>query len=112
MLFKWSNYYICQINDASSDEEIREICWDCLDMLCEAGFMKPPAIMKLDDKHGLVRTLSLHHIILRSKAELDQLKEGLSSAGVLEILQKHPQLLKTLFTSEGLTPLTPGTLSV
>lgn len=44
---------------------------------------------------------------MQVKAELDQIKEGLSDAGVLEMMTKHPDLFKPLFVHME-DPLTAG----
>ena len=49
----------------------------------------------------LVKALTLHHIILRLKAELDQhlLQDGLSTLGVASTLASNPTVFEPLFTA-------------
>ena len=82
-------------------------------MLLECGFVKPISGIRLYDKDSLVRTLCLHHMILKSKAELDQLKEGLGTLGVATAMESMPDVFIHLFTSnEDNSQLTPGIIFV
>ena len=56
----------------------------------------------------LVKALTLHHIISRSKAELDQLRDGLSTLGVASALASNPTLFEPLFTAIEDVELTSG----
>lgn len=50
----------------------------------------------------------LHHCLLRSKAGLDQLRSGLSTLGVLDVMCKHPTALEPYFVAGKQPPLTAG----
>ncbi len=39
--------------------------------LIECGISKPPTCITFEDKIGLVQSLTLHHAILKAKAEID-----------------------------------------
>ena len=52
------------------------------ELLLECGYYKPPSVVDLNDKEEIVKAVSLHHVIFKSKAELDQLKDGLQTLGV------------------------------
>ncbi len=45
--------------------------------------------------------VALHHVILRSKAELDQFCEGLDLSGVLNAVKCHPSLTRNFFNIDG-----------
>ena len=82
-------------------------------MLMECGFVKPTSVIKLRDKGDLVRTLCLHHLILKSKAELDQLKEGLHNLRVAAAIESMPDTFWYLFTSNvEESQLTPGIIII
>ena len=102
-------YIIMQICAASTNEEVRIICEDNSDMLVDCGFTKPPLFIGLADRPALVKAISLHHIILKRKAELDQLRDGLGTLGVADALKSHPSLFEPIFIASGQTELTPGT---
>lgn len=61
-----------------------------------------------EDIPTVVQTVALHLVILNSKAELDQLAEGMSCLGVLAAIRKSPHLLQSYYTLDGATKLTAG----
>ena len=70
---------------------------------CKCGWIKPSPLVK--EKVDIA--MSLHHVILRSKAELDH---GLYACGVLAAAKQHPDLARTFFTIDGQGYLMTGTL--
>ena len=78
-----------------------------VETIVESGFTKAPMTITLKDKEDIIKALCLHHIILKCKAELDQLKEGLRVLGVATAIEVIPETFQSLFTaSEEI--LTPG----
>lgn len=77
-------------------------------MTIESGFSKPVSIMTMDDREELVHIVALHYTLLRSKAELDQLKMGLQSVGVADAMKAYPDLFEGFFTEVGMKCLTAG----
>ena len=65
-------------------------------------------LVKEKDKVDIIQTMSLHHVILRSKAEIDQFCDGLQACGVLGAVRQHPDLGRPFFTIEGQGHLTTG----
>ena len=55
--------------------------------------------LKIADKEELFLTISLYLFILKSKAELDQLKEGLQFLGVGYLMSRLKDTMKPLFLS-------------
>ena len=53
------------------------------------------ATLDLCNQEELKRVLCVHHILLKSKPELDQLREGLGALRVLEIMEKNPSCLES-----------------
>ena len=51
--------------------------------------------MSIKDKELIANALGMHYVIYMSKAELDQLKEGMHMLGVLELLQKNSAVMRT-----------------
>lgn len=80
------------------------------ELLIECGFNKSISTIKLTDKDCIVNIISLHHLILKVKAELDQLKSGLEILGVAAAMKAHSELFQPLFTNMGRAKLTPGML--
>lgn len=76
--------------------------------LVECGFTKPSARITFGDKSEIVQAVALHHVILRSKAELDQFCDGLALCGVLQAIKCHSSLTRNYFTIDGFQQLTSG----
>ena len=60
---------------------------------------------------NIVQTVTLHKVILSSLAELSQFQEGLSTLGVANALQNHPDLLHSYCCCDHDDKLTPGNTS-
>ena len=97
-----------QINLAATDKEIQTAAMNAMDTLLECGFCKPFASLSLSDREEMLHAMALHFIILRPKAELDQLREGLASVGVAEYMELYAEILKPLFVSTTGGPLRAG----
>lgn len=78
------------------------------ELLIDCGYSKPIPMITLMDKDSIVNTISLHHLILKVKAELDQLRSGLETLGVAAAMKLNPKLFQPLFTRNGQIELTPG----
>ena len=70
------------------DSEEFELRFDC-------GVCQPASSLTLSDKEMIISSITLHHIILSCKAELDELKKGLSSLNFLDLL-KHNDCIRSL----------------
>jgi len=73
-------------------------------------YCKPSSAVGLEDKEGITKAMSLHFLIFKAKAELDQLKDGLRTLGAAGAIQAMPDTFLPLFTAD-LTEgamLTPG----
>ena len=79
-----------------------------IDLLTSCGFKKPVTKCTRVDVPTIVQTVTLQHVILDSKAELDQLSEGLCALGVLDVIKTSPNLLRPLLTRSGAVKLTAG----
>lgn len=80
-----------------------------IDFLLEAGYSKPALTLKMEDKVEVVHTMCLHHAILKSKAELDQLIQGLETHGVHALMKKYPLILESFFVYRKEDDITAGT---
>ena len=74
----------------------------------ESGLTTPLALVRLEDKGSIVKTVALHHVILRTKAEIDQFSIGLKVLGVLDAIQKNRQLFQKYFCLDGAEHMTSG----
>ena len=97
-----------QIEAASDVHSLREICFKAIDVTLDAGYTLPVTSIEIEGRKELVRTLMLHHVLLRNKAVLDQLKSGLSTLGILDAMCKHPNAFEPYFVAEKQKKLTAG----
>ena len=74
----------------------------------ECGFIKAIPCITIDDKITLIQTVALHHVLLQSKAEMDQFCEGLKALGVLDAVREYPGLMSPFFTNTAVQNLTAG----
>ena len=54
-------------------------------------------VRNLSDRDNLIKSTALYYTVVRIKAQLDQLMEGLSVMGLLEIIQANPNKAVDLF---------------
>lgn len=85
---------------------------DGSDILATSRYSKSLATLTMEEKATLVQTVTLHFVLLKSKAEADQFLEGLKAIGVADALKKHPGLLEPFFTKSGIPTLTAGVLQI
>jgi hypothetical protein len=81
------------------------------DLIIDSGYNKPLACVKLCDINDIIRTITIHKVILSSLAELSQFKRGFSALGVADELKKHPDALSSFFCKDKDIPLTAGVFS-
>ena len=79
---------------STCESELREIIDSSYDLLCECGWTKPSILVKDKDKVDIIQAMSLHHVILRSKAELDQFCDGFQACGVLDAVRRHRDVIR------------------
>ena len=103
--------YCLQIRDAPDEDTLRLVAIEEVDIVIEAGFSKIITKLTMADKDELVHIVALHHTILKCKAELDDMLNGLESLGVAEMLRLYPNLLQPYFTAAGTQVLTAGILN-
>ena len=101
-------FLLMQMTSAVDVDSIRGIAIDNSDLLIGSGVTKPLALINAVDKIDIVQAVSLHHVLLHSKAELDQFCSGLEALGVLNAVKKQPPLFRCMFTSDGIQKLTAG----
>ena len=73
---------------------------EAIEVLSNCGFNKGPTTLTLEDRSTLVHSIT--------KAELDQLWNGLQTLGVADATKSHQNSLESLFTAPSHpTELTP-----
>ena len=101
-------YITLQVQSSSSNAELQKICESHLDVIIDSGYTLPLQTIELDNKQRLIKALMLHATILRSKAVIDQLRNGLSCLGVLDAIVKYPHQFENYFVAGKTAPLTAG----
>ena len=105
------NVTYVQVNDAGDDETLRSCCLNEVDLIIDAGYSKPTTALTMLEKGDLVKALKLHYTLLKSLAEINQLKKGLTVHGVGEAMVNYPELMRPVFTVYGTEALTAGKLN-
>ena len=82
------------IMQSTTEDQLRSVVASHFDVLSDSGFTRPSILVKESDKVDIIQALALHDVILRSKAELDQLCEGLESCGVLGAIRRNADLTR------------------
>ena len=72
---------------------------DSFDFRFEVGVTDVASRLELHDRPRIVESLSTHFSVVRVKAQLDQLIEGLNALGVYDLLKSNPRMMKKLLTS-------------
>ena len=67
-------------------------------LLLETGYPKPPYRILMLDLDDIVMSLKIHFTVSFNKAEIDQFNDGLKSCGILDVIEKHQDLMKHFFT--------------
>ena len=99
-----------QVQNANDDNNLREVTMEHADALIESGLTMPLSLVTVDDKTVIIEIVSLHHVLLCSKAELDQFLTGLSALGVLNAVRANPHLFEPYFCIGHSIPLVAGNL--
>ena len=93
----------------NTQEQLADVCSTYYSTLCDCGFTKPSCAVQLKDRSSIVQSLCMQEL-LSSKAEMDQLQEGLRSAKVLDVLLKYPEILQNFFVRTKQKKLTSGNI--
>lgn len=71
-----------------------------LTCMSDVGFTKPLSTVRLADKDEIISTIVTFHLFIKVKAVMDQFKEGLGVAGLLQHMKKYYDLMTPLFVNE------------
>ena len=86
------------------------VCVDNIEAIIDSGYTKPISTITLAARESLIMCIKKHHCILKTKAELDQLKSGLRILGVGNAMEMYPKLMIELFVEGEAIPLTAGVI--
>ena len=102
-----------QLDGVIDDDELRMVFAidEAASFLMETGFKKPLSKLVMNEKSCLRSTLIDFHCILKSKAAIDQLAEGLENLNILYVMRQYPELMRPLFMNPA-KPLTAGIYNV
>uniref|UniRef100_A0A8C4THI9 HECT domain-containing protein n=1 Tax=Erpetoichthys calabaricus TaxID=27687 RepID=A0A8C4THI9_ERPCA len=86
------------INDATTDEDLFNSVELAASILSLSGCFK-----KVDhhNKGDVVLDVAHWYVFQRTRSHFESLKEGLGALEVLEAIQHHPEVLKSVFTNTG-----------
>ena len=91
--------------------EFRELLGtDEYDFRYECGVSQPVTSINLSDRNKLVSAIAMHYSVVRVKAELDQIVNGLKVLKIEELIQANPQKMRELFVHFKPLPLTADAL--
>ena len=68
-----------------------------MDLLVATGFRKPVCNLKLADRLAILSALMEYHLMAKTKAEMDQFKEGLNVLGFLDVVKRKAGLWEPFF---------------
>ena len=77
--------------------------------MIDSGLTMPLAFITIDDRDTIIQTVALHHVLLKSRAEMDQFAMGLTALGVLDAVRANSALFKDYFLLVGRPSLGAGT---
>ena len=86
------------ISPVSSDEKT-------IQKFVEVGYTKA---VSQSHQEEILHSIAVHHCPLNIKAELDQLRDGLRTLGLLQSLEWYPSLFETLFIAKNTSSMTAG----
>lgn len=58
----------------------------------DVGVSDPSMRLKFTDREPIIQSLATYFILVRAKASIDQIADGLSALGVLEMMKANPQV--------------------
>lgn len=70
------------------------------DFRFEVGICDLTSNLQLTARDRIVQSLATHYTVVRVKAQLDQMIEGLHTLGIYEVLKANPHMMQELFLSQ------------
>lgn len=63
----------------------------------DVGVSVPSTRLKFTDREWIIQSLATYLVIVKAKASIDQIADGLTALGVLEMMRANPQAMRKLF---------------
>lgn len=91
--------------NAASSEELQTLKNDGIlqDLLVNAGWLKD---ITADNKNLALQVLMVHFILIKRKEPIEQFCKGLKTLGVLDLMRKYPDMMRSYFVKDTSTQLT------
>ena len=100
-----------QVNDVENDDDIKVVFAidEGMDLLLATGFRKAVCNLTTSDRPAILSALMDYHLMAKTKAEMDQFREGLTALGFLDTVRKNPEMWESFFVHKN-SSLTAGTI--
>ena len=66
-------------------------------LLLKTGYSKPLTTLCMDDQKSIISSVIDYHCMIKMKAAIDQLVEGLEAGGVYKYIQEDSEMFKAFF---------------
>ena len=103
---RYGEFSTLQLENSVTDESVANICSQHATDIEHVGYIVPMPSLK--DKPKLIRSIKLHHVLLKNKAELDQMISGMEKSGLLTEIRKTVAIFEPLFIASKMICLTSG----
>ena len=105
-------YVFWQIINATTIEELQGYLNDqAIQQILDAQGASPVP-SSLDKKEWYGKVITRHILVDSTRFLLDDLKKGLQTLGVLDVMQANPEQFREVFTKENMRPLDAQTVDV
>ena len=96
---------LIQVNLASTNDDLYALIGESNlgDVLVNAGYLEP---LTLQNKNLAMQSLLVYDVLLKRKEPLDQLRKGLESLGILNLMESHTDMMQPFFMDVGCELLT------
>ena len=97
----YSVHLYVQLSKAQDLDTLQNLlCQDSVaDIVFASGFSKPITQVTLEDVPVILKALGINSCLVPVKAELDQVKEGLSIFNISQLIAQYPSEMKKLFVA-------------
>ena len=94
-------YILVQLEAAQTVEEMRALLdSEEFEFRFDIGFADLSSKLELSDRDRIVQSLATHFTIVRVKAQIDQMIEGLNTLGIYDLIKANPRIMHKLFISQ------------
>ena len=66
----------------------------------DVGVTQPSRQLKFSDREGIVQSFSNYFVIVKAKASIDQIADGLSAMGVYQMMKANPHAIRKLLMDQ------------